>query len=88
MREEERELSFRVYLTDAAKLICENAARIGGGQTLRRRWIEGIPAVRRGKSSGGAGTGNGPDSTVADTLARLRDSAGIRIVGAEEEGDG
>ena len=31
----ERERAFRIYLTDAAMLICEITARIGGGQILR-----------------------------------------------------
>ena len=35
-----REETFRVYLTDAAKIIAENTARIGGGKTLSKRWAE------------------------------------------------
>ena len=35
-----REEAFRVYLTDAAQVIAENTARIGGGRTITKRWAE------------------------------------------------
>lgn len=35
-----REEAFRVYLTDAAQIIAENTARIGGGRTISKRWAE------------------------------------------------
>ena len=35
-----REVSFRVYLTDALRLAAENAARIGGGRLMRGRWAD------------------------------------------------
>ena len=35
-----REESFRVYLTDAAQVIAENTARIGGGRTISKRWAD------------------------------------------------
>ncbi len=69
----ERERSFRVYLTDAAMLICENTARIGGGQLLRRRWADA--AFSRGSP-------NSEDaSAVEEVLAALREEAGVRILG-------
>ena len=54
-------------------LICENTARIGGGQLLRRRWADA--AFSRGSP-------NSEDaSAVEEVLASLRDRAGVRIVG-------
>lgn len=35
-----REETFRIYLTDAAQVIAENTARIGGGRTISKRWAE------------------------------------------------
>jgi len=35
-----REEAFRVYLTDAAQVIAENTARIGGGRTISKRWAD------------------------------------------------
>lgn len=39
-REHLREESFRVYLTDAVRIACENTARIGGGSMISNRWAE------------------------------------------------
>ncbi len=54
-------------------LICENTARIGGGQLLRRRWADA--AYSRGDSK--------PEdaSAVEEVLAALREGAGVRILG-------
>ena len=38
--EHAREMSFRVYLTDAVRLTAENAAHIGGGSVMQVRWAE------------------------------------------------
>ena len=38
--EHAREEAFRVYLTDAAQVIAENTARIGGGRTISKRWAD------------------------------------------------
>ena len=69
----ERERSFRIYLTDAAMLICENTARIGGGQLLRRRWADAAYSQRSAKQEDA--------SAVEEVLTALRDRAGVRIVG-------
>ena len=54
-------------------LICENTARIGGGQLLRRRWAD---------AAFPPGSPNSEDaSAVEEVLAALREGAGVRIVG-------
>lgn len=70
--EAEREAAFRIYLTDAAMLICGNTAKIGGGQVLRGRWAEAV-FPPRSKASGGRG------SVVESVLAALEKKAGVRI---------
>lgn len=57
-------------------MIAENTARIGGGGTLRKRWIDGIRPYR--PPAGGEPLGD----TVAGALSLLRERAGIRIVNA------
>ena len=42
-----REQSFRVYLTDAVQIAAENAAHIGGGTTISKRWADIVDERKR-----------------------------------------
>lgn len=54
-------------------LICENTARIGGGQILRRRWADAAYSGGSPRPEDG--------SAVEDVLTALTEKAGIRILG-------
>ena len=76
-----RELSFRIYLTDAVRLAAENAARIGGGRFLRDRWADSLfrDADRQGDA------GSSADEFEA-ALACLKERAGIRVTSLTDAG--
>ena len=42
-----RDQSYRVYLTDAAKILIDNTAHIGGGTVLNARWVETLNGKRQ-----------------------------------------
>lgn len=66
-----REESFRVYLTDAAQVIAENTARIGGGRTISRRWAD---------IAGLAGPSRPADNrTAEEIIADVAGKAGLII---------
>ena len=73
-REAEKEAAFRIYLTDAVRLICGNTAKIGGGQVLRRRWADEVFPPRAGEPLS-------RDAVLETVLRRLGEKAGIRITG-------
>ncbi len=78
-----RELSFRIYLTDAVRLAAENTARIGGGRYPRDRWADSL--------SRDADRLAGDPRPAADeyeaALACLRERAGIRVRSRQHAGD-
>lgn len=39
-QEDLRELGYRIYVTDAMRMISESAAKIGGGPWVGKRWAE------------------------------------------------
>ena len=65
-----RDESFRVYLTDAVRLAAENAAHIGGGSVMSRRWAEIVENPRD------TDDGRTADEIVADIAER----AGLTLV--------
>ena len=71
-REDLQELGYRIYISDAVRLACENAARIGGGPYIERRWAETLDA--QNKRSLAPDT-RSPEEIVADIAAK----AGITI---------
>lgn len=77
-----RELSFRIYLTDAVRLAAENTARIGGGRYLRGRWADSLSldADRQGDA------GSSADEYEA-ALACLKERAGIRVRDRQHTGE-
>lgn len=64
-----REETFRVYLTDAAKVIAENTARIGGGQTLTFRWAETLDRTRSPEE----------DRPASEIISEIAGKAGLII---------
>ena len=68
--EARRELSFRVYVTDALRWIAENTARIGGGRLPRDRWADGAGFFRGGTS----------EESAEETVMRIAREAGIAIL--------
>lgn len=65
-------MQYRIYLTDALRLTCENTAKIGGGSVMRERWADVIAnnqrrAVRDTRP---------PEEIIAD----IAEKAGLEIV--------
>ena len=78
-----RELSFRIYLTDAVRLAAENAARIGGGRYLRDRWADALSR----DADRPAGDARSSANEYETALACLQERAGIRVRGRQHAGD-
>lgn len=68
-REDARETGYRIYITDAAKIIAENTARLGGGSTLTQRWIDAAE-VRKVPED---------NRTAREIIADIAERAGITI---------
>jgi hypothetical protein len=47
-REHIRDTSYKTYVTDALRIICENTAKFGGGTSMTSRWAEVIESQNRG----------------------------------------
>lgn len=65
-------MTYRVYLTDALRLACENTARIGGGPVIGKRWAE-IADVQNKRPL--AHDTRSPEEIVAD----IAEKAGLTI---------
>jgi hypothetical protein len=46
-KEYAEEKSFRVYVTDALRIVGENTARIGGGSSIKTRWEDIVDPLWR-----------------------------------------
>lgn len=46
-REDLQELGYRIYISDAVRIACENTARIGGGSTLSKRWADTLESQNK-----------------------------------------
>lgn len=55
-----------MYITDAVKIIAENTARIGGGSTMQRRWIETL----RPNAADRAADNRPPEEIIADVAEK------------------
>lgn len=65
-----KEYSYRVYVTDAAKVITSNTARLGGGNEITKRWYDAINASAV------------KDDRTADEIALdIMKNAGLRFKG-------
>lgn len=62
-----REQSFRVYLTDAVRLACENTAKIGGGSSISKRWADIIESHKNGVL---AHDTRSPEEIIADVVEK------------------
>lgn len=71
-KEHLREQSFRVYLTDAVRLACENTAKIGGGSSISKRWADMIGSQNKGAL---ARDTRSPEEIIADVVEK----AGLTI---------
>ena len=65
-----REMSFRAYLTDAVQAAATNAAHIGGGTVINKRWADIIDDRRRKEDSRSA------EEIIADVIEK----AGITVI--------
>lgn len=72
-QEDLRELGYRIYISDTLRLACENAARIGGGPYIERRWADTLGSQNRRPL---AHDTRSPEEIVAD----IAEKAGITIV--------
>lgn len=68
--EHTRDLSFRVYLTDAVRLAAENAAHIGGGAVMRDRWADTLDERRPVEDTRDA----------EEIIADIAEKAGLTII--------
>ena len=68
--EHTRELSFRIYLTDAVRLAAENVAHIGGGSVMKARWADTLDGGRTVEDT------RDPEEIIAD----IAEKAGLTIV--------
>lgn len=46
-REDLQELGYRIYVTDAVRLVVENTAKIGGGSLLSKRWADTLKSQNK-----------------------------------------
>lgn len=66
-KEHLREQSFRVYMTDAVRLACENTAKIGGGSSISKRWADMIESQNKGAL---ARDTRSPEEIIADVVEK------------------
>ena len=67
-----RELTYRVYITDALKAAAENTAKIGGGSYISERWAD-LSGVVRSSGSRSAMADASHDEVVSHVLGKLRE---------------
>lgn len=69
-REDLREAGYRIFVTDALRLIAENTARTGGGSYINRRWADAAFAPPK------------PEDTrdASEIIADIAERAGLKIV--------
>lgn len=72
-REDLQELGYRMYVSDAVRLMCENTAKIGGGSTISKRWVDIVESQNRRVL---AHDTQSPEEIIADIVEK----AGITIV--------
>lgn len=70
-REHQRELAYRIYVSEALRTMTENTARIGGGSYIRVRY-EDVIAPARGTS----GQWESSEQVVSHVLGKLREIRG------------
>lgn len=64
-----RELGYRIYISDAVRLLTENTARFGGGASISNRWVEMFDSHKRVEDN------RAPEEIIAD----IAQKAGITI---------
>lgn len=70
--ETQRELAYRIYVTDALKAAAENTAKIGGGSYIKDRWADSV-GVSRKTGSRSAMEGASHEEVVSHILGKLRE---------------
>lgn len=71
LRQETKELRYRVYLTDALRVIGENTAKYVQGQYIATRWADTLREKKEEEQSG--------DEIAADVIRRAGLSLGGEI---------
>lgn len=70
-KEYQRELAYRIYVTDSLRMITENTAKFGGGSYMQARFAE-IVGFGDNRASGDSRTRDEVISHVFDALKKVR----------------
>lgn len=70
IKREYRTLLYRIYMTDAVKIIAENAAHFAGGSTLAKRYYDMLGEEKPK-----------PEKTAEQIIDEVTKNAGLEVIG-------